>query len=207
MNRDALLFTDYKRIFQTIFSLLKSENAKPENCCLLFSYWGSKILAEHYNLKNKVCSGAAAYLIGNRKNVIVFGQNVDNKLVSTSKNFHCWIETDTLVIDFMAPIFPEIIYSNFNESGITAKMFQRNKCEIVDSLRYMARNGDFLVIANDSLTSELHKRYTISQPYLDLEEICCKWYKKPPYVMPNSIKIEDKFKNSKIVKLLDFELS
>jgi len=193
MLKDLLIpQEDYNRIFNTIYSLLLSEDADIHHSCIPFSVVGSVILDKHYNIKAKVYMGMAAYMIdGINKNVLAFAEKVDGRHICSKNAFHSWIESDDFVIDFTAPLFTNMVSDNTEQCLCTPMMFQKMKTSMVNSPSQLEETGDFFLNCNDELTNELMDTF-VEDPYnIDLVNVCCSWYKKPPLEMLKIIPISD----------------
>ncbi len=49
--------------------------------------------------------------------LLLGAQTPNGAIVSNGENFHCWVDADTHVIDFQAPLFSKI-YKLFNKDQI-----------------------------------------------------------------------------------------
>lgn len=198
---------DYHRIFCTIYSILLSDNADIQHSCIPFSVVGAVILNEHYNINAKVCMGMAAYVVdGVNKNVLAFAEKVGDKHISSQCGFHSWIESDDFVIDFTAPLFPNMVRDSTGQSLITPKMFQKKTASMADSTSQLEATGDFILSGNGDLTNEIMNTFA-SVPYnIDLINVCFSWYKKPPLKMLKVIPLSDGFGRIKNVPLQSFHI-
>lgn len=196
MGKFPIPYSDYRRIFSTIYSILHNEDAELNHSCLFFSIFGAFILNEHYKIKAYALSGVAALKVGEAQNeVLCFGEEKDGIICSSEAGFHSWIETDDWIIDFSAPQFPELLKSMGNNNPYEAKMFQKHISDMSTSPNEFEAVGDFYFHPDIDLTKELVDHFIANQLYLDLGEICYKWYRKPPKKMQKSIPIADNFGN------------
>ena len=110
MTSELIPFSDYQRIYQTIYAILRGEKANISESCLYFSVFGAYILKTYYNIDAIPVVGIAAYKVGDGENdVLLFADVKDNTLECTLDGFHAWIQADGWLIDFAAPVFPEMI--------------------------------------------------------------------------------------------------
>ena len=182
---------DYQRIYSTVNSILLNEKADLTVACMYYSVFGAYVLKKHYKIDAAPVSGLAAYNVGGKNNILTFGEIQNENLVSTSNAFHCWIEANGWLIDFMAPVFPEIIKKSEIEFSCEPKMLQKPLESMNSSAYDLLQEGDFYVKKCPLLTAEKLKHFTTSLAFGDLAEICVSWYKKPPKKMISKIRIQD----------------
>lgn len=156
------------------------------HCCLLYSTLGVTILQNIYNIKAEVKVGSAAFLIGiDDENVrevyCIGGLDDDNELICAKNEFHCWIESDRWLIDFMAPSFAAIQSQRFDRH-YDPLMIQKKLNLASNSIYDMTRPGDYNLIYDAKLRLDLLKKMAIPF-YHDLCNICIQWYEKPPKKM------------------------
>ena len=180
MKPKSLLLTipEYDRIFKVIYSVLDGRANTPHSC-MFFSAAGSLILNKYHKIPAKPVAGAFLLQTG-QDEAIVIGGNNGNEIVSSENEFHCWIQTEHHIIDFMSPIFKESIKNNPVKTPIPRKMFQRLLSDESPSIDEMSKAGDFYAIANIDMTENLVDRVTSKPSAVDLLHACDTWYKKYP---------------------------
>jgi hypothetical protein len=167
---------DYERIYRIINSLLISVGANPTVACTYFAAIGAYILEKHFNINAELKGGFAAYCLGN-SNILAFG-HCDGKTVDLeSESFHCWLEADGWVIDFMAPSFSELDTPN---AKIESKMFQRRLSEMVSSVKDIRKSGDFYFESTHTSTRKSMQAMGTEQIHEDLAEIAVMWFQRVP---------------------------
>lgn len=125
---------DYERIFQIVSAVIESEGGDTSHSCIHYSIFGANILSDHFGLRPKVRCGFAAYHLGEDQQVLCFGEKTPLGMTCTSDGFHCWIEADGWLIDFMAPRFGELKATAFT---MQPKMFQRRGSQMSGQLNEM----------------------------------------------------------------------
>ncbi len=200
-NRRYMLLKlkDYERIYRAINSIIKNEDADPSISCIFFSAYGSYILSKHYKIDATPKAGLAAYHIGFNNDAILFGEEHEGSITGERDAFHCWVEADGWVIDFMSPAFPQL--KNIN-SPITSKMFQKPLSEMASSISGLRKSGDFYLESTPISTAKHMQVLSRSMAYSDLAEICAQWYKKPPKKIPRTIAVGDAKGNKNPVHLI-----
>lgn len=144
MGELLIPFQDYKRIFRTVYSILQSEDAEINHSCIYFSVIGSIILHEHYKLNPKVYMGIAAYMLDDTmKNVLAFAEKDEGHLFCSENGFHSWIVENDWVIDFTAPLFPDMLKTIYESASCEPKMFQKPLSNMSTSAADLESNGDF----------------------------------------------------------------
>ena len=192
MNKYLIPLKDYERIHKTIYSILKNEDANMVRSCLYYSLFGAHILKEHYKIEPKVHAGIAGYCANaGEKGTLMFAEVSGGNLSCSKNGFHCWVEAEGWLIDFMAPIFPEIMKASGNEQLCKPLMLQKELGLAVSNPGELVNTGDFYVSSNPNLMNELFNNFVSKPANTDLIEICSRWYKKPPKKMLKKIPISD----------------
>jgi hypothetical protein len=192
MNKFLIPLQDYERIYQTIYSVLKSEDANVTHSCLYFAVFGAFILETHYKIRANPVAGVAGYRIGHdEKNVLMFAELIGDKLTATSNGFHCWIEADGWLIDFMAPIFPLLMAVIGHSKPCGRKMMQKRLSLVTTSAASLQSIGDFYCIPDLERTNELMTYFQSKPSNANLAQISANWFKRPPKKMSKEIQIYD----------------
>lgn len=152
---------------------------------MFYSVFGGFILKEHFNLDAKARCGLAAFYVRDDDSVILFGEIHDGAVTGQLNSFHCWLEVDGWIIDFMAPAFPEVAQ---NES-IPPKMFQKPVSAMVANINDMKQVGDFFLSSDPCDSQQRLQFFNESQGYTDLAQICSRWFRKYPKKMMDKINI------------------
>lgn len=178
---------DFERIYKTINSVILNEKVDPTGACTFFSFFGAFILREHYKIDAQPVAGLCMYHMGGDNNVLTFGKRAKDKIVADTDAFHCWVEGEGWLFDFMAPAFSDF-FLNLGYR-IEPKMIQKPLASMANSSLNLIAEGDFY-LEPDSEVMKDRMRYLSSSPaYDDLAEICKQWYTKPPKKMQKSIQI------------------
>lgn len=168
---------DYERIFQIVSAVVESEGGDPAYACINYSLFGANILVDHFGLAAKVRCGLAIYHLGDDHQVLCFGEETPLGITSTNEGFHCWIEAEGWLIDFMAPKFGILKKTEFTRRP---KMFQKPVSDMAEQPNHMTHPGDFFFMHNpevsDSILTPIVKKLGIQ----DLSHLCSQWFKKTP---------------------------
>jgi hypothetical protein len=208
LGKSIIAFPDYKRIFSTIYSTLQSENAEINHSCIYFSVIGSLILHKYYRINAKVYMGIAAYMLNEiDMNVLAFAEKNDNHLTCTENGFHSWIVANEWVIDFTAPLFPNMLKTMYKNASCKPKMFQKPLSHMRASAAELGSKGDFFLCENINFANEMMDLF-VKRPFnTDIAEICCQWYRRPPTKMMKSITVGDGAGKVKQVQLKSYKIS
>lgn len=185
-SRTIIPFSDYKRIFGVICGVL-DERAHTAHACIFFALVGAMILKMKYRIEATPMAGAAVYLVDARsdpKNVSLFGRFENDELVSADDAFHCWIEANGVVVDFMAPLFEDSLRSVGSKIPVPRRMFQKPKSQMACSLSDLRDEGDFLLQPNRILSKQLFQAFAGRPVSVDLLNVCLAWYTRPPKSLP-----------------------
>ena len=192
MNRPLIPFADYQRIYQSIYSILRSEKADVGISCLYFSVFGARILKEYYKIDAKPVAGIAAYKIGNGEDdQMLFGDVNGDTLECTLGGFHAWIQADGWLIDFAAPVFPELIKARGVKIPCVPKMLQKELGGMATSLNELNNIGDFFLEVDTDVVDQHLQLFSSIPVNMDLAVICCEWYRRPPKKMQKDKPIQD----------------
>lgn len=186
MNEDRSLVSreTYERIYRVLYATL-DPTARVEVACLAFAIGGATILNERHRIKAGVVAGAAVYYVDRGRNfAATFGHFANHRLASSSRSFHCWIQTDTHAIDFMAPIFRESMASAGHPFAVPRRMFQRPLSAMAGSLDDLGAEGDFALQPDPDLTARLIDDFFERDERMDWLSACLQWYRAFPESMP-----------------------
>jgi hypothetical protein len=204
-KRTNLLITlqDYERIFRTIHGVLLTEKADIPRSCLFFGVVGAAILQNHYGVAAIPVVGPAIYKIGDQSNdAIAFAQfGPKGELQASTEAFHCWVEVDGWCIDFIAPLFQEMVESSGRPCVIDRKMFQKQVPTDIEAHVSLEKAGDFICLPDHELTNHLIEEYFNKPAMGDLVQICVEWFKRPPQEMIPTLGVADQHGKIKPVTL------
>jgi hypothetical protein len=180
MDSPPIPAEDYQRIFNLIASVIRSEGADPLTSCLYFACIGAVILRDHYGAHPRIRAGIAGYRIGDdEKNVVMFADPTQRPLTCSEDGFHAWIEVDGWVIDFMSPLFGELLARGGGPISAPAKMFQKRTSQAALSVGELRAPGDFFLEENPNGFAILD-RFTDLPVNDDLAELASRSYTRPP---------------------------
>lgn len=175
-----LPFADYCRVFRVIYSVLDGR-AHTHRACIFFAVAGAIILRRHYQLNALPVAGAAAYMVDSDTSLVAtFGKIEDGMLLSSAEAFHCWVQCDGYVIDFMAPVFRENLQAAGISTAIARKMFQRPLSEMAESSAEFDSDGAFSLFPSSERTQAMIDNFEAKASSGDLADVCGHWYRRPP---------------------------
>lgn len=183
-----ITLADYVRIHSVARAVMDGLNANTTKACIFFSLAGAYLLNKHHRLNANMVAGAAVYCLGgDPPDAITYARIENDELVSDDDAFHCWVECEGWAIDFMAPLFGEVLRTHKPQTRTALKMFQRPLATMVDSIANVGEAGDFMLRRNPELTlDKLHR--AIAKPQTgDLVEACADWYRPTPKKLKPSL--------------------
>ena len=169
--------SDYERIFQIISAIVESEDGDPTHSCVQYSLFGATILVDHFGPDAKIRCGLATYHLGEDDQVLCFGEKKSSGVLSTNEGFHCWVEVNGWLLDFMAPKFGEIKKTDFTARP---RMFQKRFSEMAEHPNDMTHAGDFFLKHNPELSESLMMPIVEHRGIQDLARLCSRWFRKAP---------------------------
>lgn len=175
-----LPLADYQRIFRVIHSVLDSVDANIPAASFFFSVTAAHILKTVYKKSAYPVAGAAFYQIDANGAALSFGTLTDDVAGSNSEAFHCWVQCDGYVLDFMAPVFQELLGASGHAIPVARLMFQKELIRMSASAVALQLPGDFRLEPNLALTKELMQQFMGKAALSNLSRVCIDWYRKPP---------------------------
>ncbi|MGZ2484836.1 hypothetical protein ACVITL_003359 [Rhizobium pisi] len=176
MPKFLLPLSEYNRIYQVAHGVLKGvPHATAEKACLFFASFGGYVLNQKYKIKVRVVGGAFSFCLGER-DVAFFGKFDDNQLVSAPDAFHMWLQTETHIIDFMAPIYREAFGEHPGAGALPRKMMQRPLGDEAESPDALKQAGDFRYYPDPELTDRLLDGFLGGRVNADLLKVAIAWY-------------------------------
>ena len=188
-----LTLKQYQRVYKVIHSIVEHLGKDPAAACIYFSAFGAYILKKHFQINAEIKSGYAAYQVGNNGKVICFGElDEEGQFSESSASFHCWIEAEGWLIDFMAPNFSRMHEKTEAKGNRTlpSYMLQKPLSEMSSSIGQLHKTGDFyLEVELNSAPERFSDLRDQRNEYF--AELCVDWYVKPPKKMLKQLKIID----------------
>ena len=174
-----LTLPEYNRIYEIIYSVLEGRANAPF-ACMFFAAAGALILNKHYKIPARTVAGAFLLCADPAPSVISIAKNEDGMVTSGRDGFHMWVQTETHVIDFMAPVFNEAIKGKGYPGTVPRKMFQRPLSLEAVSIDELHAPGDYFTMPNIDLTDELVDSLFDRPAKVDLLNAVDRWFKKYP---------------------------
>lgn len=180
MGKFLLPLSEYNRVYQVAHGVLQGvPEANAEKACLFFAAVGGYVLNQCYKIRARIVGGAFCLCVGDGGGEIAtFGNLEDGQLVSRPDAFHVWLQTDTHIIDFMAPIYREAFADHPKSADLPRKMMQRRLNEEAPDLDALVHIGDFRYYPDGALTEKLLDGFLAKRVNEDLIKIAMAWYGK-----------------------------
>ena len=202
--RPPIPFADYQRIFRIIKTVLDGADANTAHACIFFSVAGAYLIEKFYKKKCQPVAGAALYAVDDSNDtVLAFAKREGGYLSSARDAFHCWIQCDDYIIDFMAPLFRESLQAKGFKGDCSRRMFQKSLHAMAPSPDDLCRPGDFYLEPNKALTLETLERFFSRNDTGDLVNVCEHWYKKPPKSIDRQLSMADNYGVTMNMRLSD----
>ena len=145
-----------------------------------------------YKIKANPVAGAAAFAVhAPTGTVSTFGYLVADELESSNDAFHCWVEAEGVVLDFMAPLFRESLKTYGHNVPVPRRMFQKPLGEMSPSVRELRGEGAFHLKRNPELSLKVFTGFSERAFATDLANICLTWHTKPPKPLPTNMGMRD----------------
>lgn len=179
---------------RVIASVLNSVEANTPRACLFFAVAGAFLIETIHKRPARPVVGAAFYRINEATGFTMAYGRLESEngmgVVSSDEGaFHCWIESDGMVIDLMAPLFHESVRSAGRTESVVRKMFQRPKVAMAQSPYELEKEGDFFLQPDPTLGVSLLNGFMIKPANGDLVKVCEYWYRPLPKAMQSTIQM------------------
>lgn len=192
MTKFLLPLSEYNRIYQVAHGVLNGvPEATAEKACLFFAAFGGYVLNQQYKISARIVGGAYGFCLSDAPDVALFGRLENGQLLSGPNAFHMWLQTETHIIDFMAPIYREAFAEGSPPSELPRKMMQRKLADETGSLDGFAHAGDFRYFPDADLTDELLDSFLNKQVNEDLLRVAMAWYGKRRDKQKSSFEMRD----------------
>lgn len=206
--RPLIPLADYQRIFRVIHSVLDSVDANIPAAGFFFSVTAAQILKKFYKLNAYPVAGAAFYLISpDQSGALSFGTLDGDKVDSNSDAFHCWVQADGYVMDFMAPVYQELLAAAGHTLMVPRLMFQKPLTSMAESPTALHVPGDFRLEPNLALTRELLQQFMNKPALNNLSQVCVDWYQKPPKALGTDLSLHGEAGEEGKIRLSKLQLS
>ncbi|MBX9799148.1 MAG: DUF2026 domain-containing protein [Burkholderiaceae bacterium] len=189
-NKKKMIITlpEYQRIFRVIHSVHQSVDAREVASCLFYNTIGALLIEKCFGIEAAPRMGAGFIRVGSSTDpVLSFAElSEDGGLQSSTNAFHCWVETESHVIDFTAPLYEWYFAKLGMKTKMPNKMFQKQKSDMAASHHHLENVGDFYLLPDLELTAYFLQNSIRTQAMDDLAQICMQWFTRPPKSIKNS---------------------
>lgn len=174
MKRLLMPLSEYNRIYQVAHGVLQ-EVARPERACKFFACFGAMVLTKHYRVPAQAVAGGFALCVDHKPEIALFGQAEAGSIRTSPDSFHMWVQTETHIIDFMAPIFREA-FAGLGAATIPRLMFQRHLTTEAHSLDDLTAPGAFFSLPDPDMSKFMIDEFLGMEVNRDLLMIADEWF-------------------------------
>jgi hypothetical protein len=200
---------EYERVFRVVHSVSRSMDDRPGASCLFYNVVGALLLEKMLRVKARPVIGAAFFRVDDSTaTALSFAiLNDDGTCTSTEDAFHCWVETESHIVDFTAPVYREYLEKIGLSRQLPRKMFQRRKVDMASFHQDLLFEGDYYVQPNAELT-KLSLENALKSPAVgDLANVCLQWFVRPPKAMKDTLSIMNDLQEVIQVRLTALSIS
>lgn len=177
-RRFLIPLSHYNRIYQVAHGTIV-DIGDPQRACMFFNSFGAYVLSKHYRIPARVVAGAFGLCVGDRPDIAYFGNQADGRLSSSDGGFHMWVQTQTHIMDFMAPIFPKVFAGLLPGQPLPRKMLQRPISSEAEGPSDLRAIGDFVTLPDMALTEQLVENFLRKPANADLLMVAEAWFGSP----------------------------
>lgn len=191
-TRPPLPLADYQRIVRVLKTVFDGAEVNTARADVFFSVAGARIVEQVYKKRCQPVAGGAFYKLDDSAGTVLTcaDKDANNDSLSSPKGFHCWTFCEGHVIDFLAPLFREMLQDSGEANGCSRRMFQKSLQSMADSRLSMRAPGDFYLLPNVDLTRRTLDEFFSIDENADAVGICEHWYRKPPKAIPREISVQ-----------------
>ncbi|HDR9473279.1 DUF2026 family protein [Burkholderia multivorans] len=200
-TRLVIPLRDYQRIFQVAHGIIREVGRDVSRSCLFFNMVGAHLIGRNYKTAARPVIGSAFYKLETTDKVLAVADEALDFQHSTHDGFHCWVEADDWILDFTAPLFPEMALHSGHVASCGRKMFQRHRKDMAGTFEELVSPGDFFLEPNPELTRELLSDNLRRNDVKDLLAIAALWFQRPPRKIESTMTITDDLGNVKALRL------
>ncbi|MCF3595423.1 DUF2026 domain-containing protein [Rhodobacteraceae bacterium LMO-12] len=159
-TRTMITLAEFNLISTAIQGLLKQTDyvQKIETSCTLFATFGAAILTYHLGIPCQPVAGGWHLHHPDGVGVLAFGQKENRQIRTTENGFHMWVQTESHIIDFMSPLYPEIFVSEAATSPLPRQMLQLNRKLDAESQTAFLQGAPLMTMYDDVLAKSLIER-------------------------------------------------
>lgn len=145
--------------------------------CIAFACLGAAILNETYGLKSSAVAGSFFLRHPNGKNVIAYAPGKKDLTTTSLDGFHMWVQTETHIIDFLSPLYPECFAAQAShlESPLERRMLQLNRKHDAESFMDLNARKPILTIPDPDMTAHLIDSFLGAPLVQELFHIALAW--------------------------------
>jgi hypothetical protein len=175
MKNFVITLSEYNRIHQLIHGVIRGEGCV-ERGCTFFSIVGSYLLNKHFRIPATAVAGGFALCVEEEKKCIIFGKEENKHFRWGEDGFHMWVQTESHIIDFMAPLYREAFAVAKPDVDIPRKMFQKLRADDKRTLDDVSAVGDYIVFPDPALTERLIDNFLRRVTNTDLLQVAEAWF-------------------------------
>ncbi|MHB0924934.1 MAG: DUF2026 family protein [Gallionellaceae bacterium] len=208
-NKLPITLPEYERVFRVIHSVSRSLDDRPGASCLFYNTVGALLLEKMLRVKARPVMGAAFFRVDDpTATALSFAVlNDDGTCTSNEGAFHCWVETESHVVDFTAPMYREYLEKVGLCRQLPRKMFQRRKVDMAATHQNLLCEGDYYVQPNAELTKLSVEKMLLSPAVGDLANICLQWFARPQKTMKEPFSIRNDLQEVIQVRLTSLSIT
>lgn len=175
LSRYLMPLSEYNRIHQVAHGVIR-DVGRAEKACKFFACFGAMVLNKHYKIPARAVAGGFALCIDDKPEVAFFGHAENGRITSSHEGFHMWVQTETHVIDFMAPIFPEAFADAGLATTIPRRMLQPLLTAEAKSLDELTTPGAYFTLPDPDMTEAMVDDFLGRPANTDLLLVADAWY-------------------------------
>lgn len=155
----------YHSIYESITDVLDKKSTRLDFACIYYANCGAAILKDIFDIDAQVKSGIAVYALS-EGDALYFVDRSDKGFACSDEGFHCWIEADGWLIDFMAPRFIRMYEAESGKKVGGELQIQLPLSALVDNPNGLSKRGDVCVIDVPEFSQELSKNILMLEEFV-----------------------------------------
>lgn len=192
-----LALDEYRRIYETAHSVIVAAGGRPHQACQFFAALGTILLNERYGLPATFSAGVALFNFG-EKQPLCFGRPTQAGWISDPRHYHAWVEVDGFAIDFMSPMFPDVVRELGGPASPRLAFQMPIEAMAEDFITLHERIGAFGLTLDDVVARAVLEEFDADPVHAELLSVALDWFERPELSMRDRVMT---LPNGKVLRL------
>ncbi|MGR1580100.1 DUF2026 family protein [Thalassobius sp. S69A] len=144
--------------------------------CAIFACFGAAVMNSKLNIPCRPVAGAWQLHHPNGQCVLGIGQEEERRIHANENGFHMWVQTETHIIDFMSPLYPEVFPEVHSEAPIPRRVLQVPRKDDAKDMGEFLNGSPLFTLPSLDLTKSFVEGVAKSSSSQDLLNVFLSWW-------------------------------